>query len=28
VTLGIKKMPNGGRYISRETLNSLLKEEL
>jgi predicted transcriptional regulator len=28
VTLGIKKMPNGGRYISRETLNSLLKKEL
>jgi predicted transcriptional regulator len=27
-TLGIKKMPNGGRYISRETLNSLLKKEL
>jgi len=27
-TLGIKKMPNGGRYISRETLNSLMKKEL
>ncbi len=26
--LGIKKMPNGGRYISRETLNSLIKKEL
>jgi predicted transcriptional regulator len=28
MTLGIKKMPNGGRYISRETLNQLLKKEL
>jgi predicted transcriptional regulator len=26
--LGIKKMPNGGRYLSRETLSSLLKMEL
>jgi len=26
--LGIKKMPNGGRYLSRETVNSLLKMEL
>jgi predicted transcriptional regulator len=25
--LKIKKMPNGGRYLSRETLNSLLKKE-
>jgi len=25
--LGIKKMPNGGRYLSRETLNSVLREE-
>jgi len=23
--LGIKKMPNGGRYLSRETIKSLLK---
>jgi predicted transcriptional regulator len=27
-TLGIKKMPNGGRYLSRETVNSLVKMEL
>jgi len=27
-TLGIKKMPNGGRYLSRETVNSLLRMEL
>jgi len=26
--LGIKKMPNGGRYLSRETSNSLVKMEL
>jgi len=26
--LGIKKMPNGGRYLSRETVNSLIKMEL
>lgn len=26
--LGIKKMPNGGRYLSRETVNSLLRMEL
>jgi len=26
--LGIKKMPNGGRYLSRETVNSLVKMEL
>ena len=25
---GIKKMPNGGRYLSRETVNSLLRMEL
>jgi len=24
---GIKKMPNGGRYLSRETVNALLKME-
>jgi len=28
VALGIKKMPNGGRYLSRETVNSLVKMEL
>ena len=27
-TLGIKKMPNGGRYLSRETVNSMIKGEL
>ena len=27
-TLGIKKMPNGGRFINRETLTALLKKEL
>jgi len=27
-TLGIKKMPNGGRYLSRETLNSLITRKL
>jgi len=27
-TLGIKKMPNGGRYLSRETVNSLVGREL
>lgn len=27
-TLGIKKMPNGGRYLNHETVNSLLKMEL
>lgn len=27
-TLGIKKMPNGGRYLNHQTLNSLLKMEL
>jgi len=27
-TLGIKKMPNGGRYLSRETVNSLVRMEL
>jgi len=27
-TLGIMKMPNGGRYLSRETINSLVKVEL
>jgi len=26
--LGIKKMPNGGKYLSRETVNSLVKVEL
>jgi predicted transcriptional regulator len=26
--LGIKKMPNGGRYLSIETVNSLLRMEL
>jgi len=26
--LGIKKMPNGGKYLSRETVNSLLRMEL
>jgi len=26
--LGIKKMPNGGRYLSRETVTSLLRKEL
>jgi len=26
--LGIKKMPNGGRYLSREIVNSLLRMEL
>jgi predicted transcriptional regulator len=26
--LRIKKMPNGGKYLSRETVNSLLKTEL
>jgi predicted transcriptional regulator len=26
--LGIKKMPNGGRYLNHETMNSLLKMEL
>jgi len=26
--LGIKKMPNGGRYLSRETIDSLLSAEL
>jgi predicted transcriptional regulator len=26
--LGIKKMPNGGRYLSRETVNSMLRMEL
>jgi len=26
--LGIKKMPNGGRYLDRETANSLVKTEL
>jgi len=26
--LGIKKMPNGGKYLSRETVNSLVKMEL
>ena len=26
--LGIKKMPNGGRYLSKETVNSILKMEL
>jgi predicted transcriptional regulator len=26
--LGIKRMPNGGRYLSRETVNSILKTEL
>jgi len=26
--LEIKKMPNGGRYLSRETVNSLVKMEL
>jgi len=26
--LGIKKMPNGGRYLSRETVNSILRREL
>jgi predicted transcriptional regulator len=26
--LGVKKMPNGGRYLSRETVNSLVKMEL
>lgn len=26
--LGIKKMPNGGRYLSRETVNSLVRMEL
>jgi predicted transcriptional regulator len=28
VILGIKKMPNGGRYLNRETVNSLLRMEL
>jgi len=27
-TLGIKKMPNGGRYLSREIVNSLARMEL
>jgi len=27
-TLGIKKMPNGGRYLSRETVNSIIKGEV
>lgn len=27
-TLGIKKMPNGGRYVNRQTVNSLLKMEV
>jgi len=27
-TLGIKKMPNGGRFLNHQTLNSLLKMEL
>jgi len=27
-TLGIKKMPNGGRYLRRETVNSLVRMEL
>jgi len=26
--LGIKKMPNGGRYLSRETVTSILRMEL
>jgi len=26
--LGIKKMPNGGRYLGREVVNSLLTKEL
>jgi len=26
--LGIKKMPNGGKFLSRETVNSLLRMEL
>jgi predicted transcriptional regulator len=28
VALGIKRMPNGGRYLSRETVNSILRMEL
>jgi len=28
VILGIKKMPNGGRYLSRETVTSILRMEL
>jgi len=28
VALGIKKMPNGGRYLTRETVNPLVKMEL
>jgi hypothetical protein len=26
--LGTKRMPNGGRYLSRETVNSMLRMEL
>lgn len=28
IAIGIKKMPNGGMYLSRETVNSIIKGEL
>jgi len=28
VATGIKKMPQGGKYLSRETVNSIIKKEL